>query len=300
MQGQFLEETIRSVLLQGYPNIEYLVIDGGSRDDSPAVLEKYSPWLTYWRSEKDSGQADAINKGLERVTGEIVAYINSDDWYYPGAFAAVATRAAQHPEEHWWAGWVDTRRGERSEMKHSGFSSMPRFLGRAETLYQPGVFWRRRMLKDVPRFDPSLHYAFDHEYWVRALDLGYRPVNLESPLAYFRIHGESKTSTKQRWFMRELWQIARAHREGLTAAEWSELATHLRTYEADYLLTSVYSLLASGRRLSAIGYLIGSVGLYRHISPKKPIAGAILRTLITGTPPAWHGGDLGETGRTAK
>ena len=85
-QGQFIEETIRSILLQGYPNLEYIIIDGGSTDESVEIIKKYEPWLTYWVSEKDRGQAHAINKGLERCTGEILAYINSDDYYYPGCF----------------------------------------------------------------------------------------------------------------------------------------------------------------------------------------------------------------------
>src|SRR6188474_3059794 len=86
-QVEFIEETIRSVLLQGYPDLEYIVIDGGSTDGSLEVIGKYAPWLAYWVSEPDRGQAHALNKGVARATGEVVAYINSDDTYLPGAFA---------------------------------------------------------------------------------------------------------------------------------------------------------------------------------------------------------------------
>jgi len=89
-QAEFIEETIRSVLLQGYPNLEYIVIDGGSTDGSVEVIEKYSPWLTYWCSEPDRGQSHAINKGFERATGEILGWINSDDILYSGALQAAA------------------------------------------------------------------------------------------------------------------------------------------------------------------------------------------------------------------
>ena len=89
-QGQFIEETIRSILLQGYPDLEYIIIDGGSTDQSVEIIKKYEPWLTYWVSEKDRGQAHAINKGFARVSGEIGGYLNSDDFYLPNALSAAA------------------------------------------------------------------------------------------------------------------------------------------------------------------------------------------------------------------
>src|SRR5690606_18735561 len=89
-QGDFIEETIRSVLLQGYPNLEYIVIDGGSSDDTPAIIRKYQPWIAYWTSQPDNGQADAINKGLARSTGYIFQFINSDDIVERNCLATVA------------------------------------------------------------------------------------------------------------------------------------------------------------------------------------------------------------------
>jgi glycosyltransferase involved in cell wall biosynthesis len=98
-QGEFIEETIRSVLLQGYPDIEYIIIDGGSTDKSAEIIEKYSPWLHYWVSEPDTGQSNALNKGFKQATGELYAYINSDDFYEPNAFgtAAVAFMIPEKP-----------------------------------------------------------------------------------------------------------------------------------------------------------------------------------------------------------
>src|SRR5947207_6789592 len=91
-QGQFIEETIRSVLLQGYPNLEYIIIDGGSTDNTVGVIKKYEPWLAYWVSEKDRGQCDAINKGFARATGDIFAWLCSDDVYAPGALRRIAEK----------------------------------------------------------------------------------------------------------------------------------------------------------------------------------------------------------------
>ncbi len=97
-QGQYIEETIRSVLLQGYPNLEYIVMDGGSSDNSLEIIQRYSPWLTYWTSERDEGQADAINKGFERANGKLIAWLNSDDIYYPGTVASSARAFLDKPK----------------------------------------------------------------------------------------------------------------------------------------------------------------------------------------------------------
>src|SRR5437762_483466 len=109
-QAQFLEETIRSVLLQGYPNLEYIVMDGGSTDGSAEILEKYSPWIDHWVSEKDNGQADAIYRGFERATGEIIGWVNSDDLLLPGALAAHAEYFLRHHQAQLVMGgclWID-------------------------------------------------------------------------------------------------------------------------------------------------------------------------------------------------
>ena len=290
MQGRYLEETIRSVLLQGYPNLEYVVMDGGSRDETVDILQKYAPWLTGWASEKDAGQTSAINKGLKCTTGEIVAYINSDDWYHPGAFQAVARRAMEHPGEQWWVGDVDHRtEGEPPQRKQSCITGLVEFLGRTEVLQQPGVFWKRSLGESVGFFDESKHFIFDHEYFVRMVLLGERPVNLSVPIANFRIHGGSKTYSKHYRFMYELREDTSRYQNRVTPEQWREIMKRFRDHEAHYFVQSVYGALEQGNRLAAIGYLVRSFPLMFRISPRKVYFGAWARALVTGKPPRWFG-----------
>jgi glycosyltransferase involved in cell wall biosynthesis len=139
-QGQFIEETIRSVLLQGYPNLEYIIIDGGSTDNTVEIIEKYESWISYWVSEKDSGQSDALNKGFAIGDGQICAYINSDDIFLPNALSKVSLAYAENPEFKWIA--FSVLCGERlakSSVWHPYAAKIPYFVVN-QTIAQPGVF----------------------------------------------------------------------------------------------------------------------------------------------------------------
>ena len=219
-----------------------------------------------------------------------MAYINSDDWYHPGAFQAIARRAMEHPEEAWWVGHVDNcPEGKSPERKPSSFTNMVEFLGRTEALQQPGVFWRRDLGSKAGFFDESMHFLFDHEYWVRFLIAGARPVNMDVPIANFRIHGGSKTYSKQYLFMRELWVATGRHAAAVSPQQWREIVSRLRDYEAHYFIQSVYGVLEKGDRRAAAGYLIRALPLLPRIRPPKLYFGAWTRVLLTGKPPAWFG-----------
>ncbi len=213
-QGQFIEATIRSVLLQGYPDIEYMIIDGGSSDQSAAIIEKYSPWLSYWVSERDRGQSHAINKGLSRATGDVVAYINSDDVYLRNAFKKVALGLQSGLPCNWIVGACYVM----YDHDHPQRCDMPRFTDDLEAWYgrrcglpQPSTFLRRELLTRNGLFEESLSYGFDHEYWIRLILSGNRPRLLNSALASFTLHGGAKTASGGAHFRQDAYRIEEMH-----------------------------------------------------------------------------------------
>lgn len=200
-QGKYIEETIRSVVMQGYPNLEYIVIDGGSTDNSVEIIKKYTEDITYWVSEKDNGQTHAINKGFEKATGDILAYINSDDLYMPYTFRLVAELFAQH-KLHWLT-------GIQSRLVHENVISPKRDAVKlfSQNLYKKGyhvgslfgwnqqcsTFWSSDLFDRVGRkFDESFNHAMDIDMWIRMSkhsDL----VSVEAMLALMRLHADQKS-----------------------------------------------------------------------------------------------------------
>ena len=196
-QAQFIEQTLRSVLLQSYPDLEYLVIDGGSDDGSVEVIEKYAPWLSHWESEKDRGQSHAINKGFERASGEIIAWLNSDDFYTPGALALVAQQLAKGSGNYALAGHCTLVYPDgRAPVPFKGaYESHDRLLQfwRGYQMHQPSVFWRREVLDKVGLLDEDQHLIMDFDYWAR-IGKYFSFVDVEQTLSCATIHEDAKTS----------------------------------------------------------------------------------------------------------
>ncbi len=205
-QGGFIEETILSVLNQDYPQLEYIVIDGGSTDSTLEILHKYKKSIGYWISEPDSGQADAINKGFRRATGDLLCWINSDDILLPSALHRVAELFDPELSKQMILGdveienlcdssvWLARQHGVTRE------NMIRNWMGSRHTWLQPGTFVSRGLFQEVGPLDAGLHLTFDREWMIRLL--GAAPVvkYLDKPVARFRLHPASKTVSKpEKW-----------------------------------------------------------------------------------------------------
>ena len=206
-QGQFIEETIRSVLLQGYPDLEYIIIDGGSTDGSVEIIRKYEHRLAYWVSEPDRGQSEAINKGWQRASGQIMAWLNSDDTYGPGAVARAVDFFLKRSEADIIYGGVKFARGDGSPICSVAAREPfdPRELLLRDFISQPATFLRRTAVEALGWLDTNLHHAMDYGYWLRAVAQGcvLAPVP-GAPLARFRIHETSKSISRAERFYPEI------------------------------------------------------------------------------------------------
>jgi hypothetical protein len=204
-QGRFLEAAIRSVLDQNYPNLEYVVIDGGSTDGSAEIIRRYADRLNYWVSEPDGGQYAAINKGFARTTGAIMAWLNSDDMYLPWAFETVARFFTAYPDTEWvttaFPIMLDSH-GRPVDCSARVFTRQGVLRGEYlpcapwdgySCVQQESTFWTRRLWdRTGQRVAAELRYAGDFELWTRfALHAELR--NIPMPLAGFRLHDEQKT-----------------------------------------------------------------------------------------------------------
>jgi hypothetical protein len=206
-QGRYLEETIRSVLLQGYSNLEYIIIDGGSTDESVEIIKSYSHWLTFWCSEPDRGQAHAIQKGLAHCTGAIFNWINSDDYLAPGALQLINN---EFNGFHALAGSVHnfSERGSSEILTQSALDPEQMTLGKAE-FHQPGFWMLRDKLEACGGIDVSLRFAFDWDLAIRYLRQFPIVRYIDTTVAHFRLHQCSKTSLAQDEFWRERQQVLR-------------------------------------------------------------------------------------------
>jgi glycosyltransferase involved in cell wall biosynthesis len=221
-QAAFIERTITSVLDQSYENLEYLIADGGSTDGTIEIIERYADRISWWVSEPDEGQTDALNKALAHATGDVIAYINSDDYYLPGAFDAALGVLEEHPEAWWAAGasrFVDAD-GMTTEVWHA------RPPGRHRHLWmllpwsapQPSTFWRRVVFDELGGFRRDMHYVFDTEFALRLAYAGHPPAIVQSELAVRVVHPEAKS-----------WDIAPFRREQERFVEF--FAPSLTPYE---------------------------------------------------------------------
>lgn len=225
-QAQYLEATIRSVLDQGYPNLEYIIIDGGSTDGSVEIIKRYASQLAYWISEPDRGQSHAINKGLQRATGEWVGWQNSDDIYYPDSFMLVAKCAARSPSANLIIGDINLI-NEHGQVIRDVRYVRPTYLSllaEGMVLTNQAAFWKRDLHTRLGWLDESLHYGFDYEWFLRILVDTNQSVHIPEIIGALRYHTETKTSQFQHKFDEEYLRIL----GGRSVPYWTKTAYRIR------------------------------------------------------------------------
>ena len=202
----FLEQTIDSVLSQGV-NVEYIIVDGGSSDHSIEIIKKYERFLAYWISEPDRGQSSAINKGLKKATGDVVNWLNSDDYLQPNALQIVREHFL-NPETNVVAGRSNQIKESRIVSQSTGTDiykeNLPKTLGQAR-IDQPETFFRKAVFDKLGLLNEELHFVMDKEFWVRYLisEGLHHIAKISDILANFRLHAASKTQTNAANFWHE-------------------------------------------------------------------------------------------------
>jgi glycosyltransferase involved in cell wall biosynthesis len=249
-QARFLPAALASVLSQDYQAVEYIVVDGGSADESVNIIRRVSHHLAWWTSEKDSGQAEAINKGMARARGEYVAWLNSDDVYLPGAIRRAVRILDDRPDVGlvYANGLIIDQDGRVEHRPRSRQYTLVDLLGMS-ILHQPTVFMRRNVFERVGGLDPTYHLLLDHHLWIRiALVSGIHFA--DEYWAAARRHGAAKNSTRSLEFVDE---AARIHRElGSQPKIASLLETRRRLVEAGYLLFEAGYLIGAGDDAKAL------------------------------------------------
>jgi glycosyltransferase involved in cell wall biosynthesis len=214
-QGQFIEETIRSVLLQSYPNLEYIIIDGGSTDNTVEIIKKYERHINYWVSEKDRGQSHAINKGMARATGDVCGWLCSDDLLTNGALGLIGAQFAKGSGCRWLTGAAEAFYPEegRRRLLQGGLDAFDSLLDFSQYgssghfVPQPSTFWEKTLWDDVGGLEETLHLAMDYELWLRFQEKTV-VVPIDSVLSVVRLYPNCKSSARRADQVREMMRAA--------------------------------------------------------------------------------------------
>lgn len=210
-QGQFLEDTILSVLGQGYPNLEYLIYDAASTDNSVEIIKKHENQLYYWVSEKDKGQADAINKGFAKATGEILMWLNSDDILMPNVLHFIAELYIEKGDGVYFGNCIHFKESSNGSLHSSGSNVKALFdlipLELVDIIIQPSSFWSKKVWQKNRILDDTFHFGFDWEWFLRAKRNNIPFYSINKPIAMYRIHDAHKTGVGGKKRQEELLKI---------------------------------------------------------------------------------------------
>jgi GT2 family glycosyltransferase len=250
-QAPFLEQTIRSVLDQDYPSLEYMVVDGASTDGSVEIIKKYSDRLAWWVSEKDKGQGEAINKGLAHAKGDILAWINSDDYYLPNAISSAAKIFEENPDVVLVYGdmlAVDQNSETTNVLKYGQYSLEDLLC--FQIIGQPAVFFRREVLEKTGGLDTTYHFMLDHHLWIRIAQQG-KILHMPQLWAAARYHPQAKNRSKPVEFGIEAFRILEWVR---TQTELSQTLERVkRRAQASALRVNARYFLDAGQSRAALG-----------------------------------------------
>lgn len=238
-QGQFIEETIRSVLLQGYPELEYIIMDGGSTDGSVEVIKKYRTWLAHWVSENDNGQSSAINAGFRAASGDVFSWLNSDDAYFPGALATVGRRFAGFTQPSVLVGSGDVIGADGRFLREIRVPPLDRetIASGEKWFLQQSCFWSDACWREVGGVDEELHLLMDRDLWIRFSDR-FALVSCETKLGMLRWYSDAKTvKYKSRSMAEQVYLDFRYERKysGLSRVEKLAKALHVKDQELNSL-----------------------------------------------------------------
>lgn len=218
-QGQYLEDTILSVLGQNYPNLEYMIFDGDSSDNTVEVIKKYSDKIVFWVSEPDQGQSDAINKGFSKATGDILMWLNSDDMLMPNVLHYIAEQYRKNGDGIYFGNCIHF--GEQKEGLYSygsnvveSFNKFP--LELLDTIIQPSSFWSKQVWKTNGALKDNLHFGFDWEWFLRAKENNVNFFPLNKPISIYRIHDAHKTGVGGKKRQEELLKIYKMYNSKYT------------------------------------------------------------------------------------
>ncbi len=260
-QAAYIEESILSVLNQDYPRIELLIIDGGSTDGTVDIIRRHASRIAYWVSEKDGGQADAINKGWSRCQGDIVTFLNSDDTYIPGAVSRIVAAFTNNPSAgvvYGQARWVE--QDGRPALETNTRLTPQEMLDGFRSLPQPAAFLRREAIERVGRLDPTFHYALDGEFFMRVLG-NFEAVALPQVLATMRLHPASKSVATGTGFAPEILRIA----EKVISSP-----TQYPLYHVDPVVVRAGAKVAAARFLFMNGEYVEALGALRAAAMATP------------------------------
>lgn len=256
-QASFLEQTIQSVLGQEYPRIEYIVVDGASTDNSFEIIEKYNDRLAYWISEKDSGQAEAINKGFARARGEILGWLNSDDYYLPDTISAVVKCFEEYPEVVMVYGDMLAVDGDGQTINIQKYKQLSlQDLLCFQIVGQPSVFFRRSVIEKTGWLDTSFHFMLDHHLWIRLAQQG-RILHVPQVWSAARYHPQAKNRARAAEFGREAfrvldWAKTQPGLAELVSSAGRRALASANRYDARYLLDGGQPIPALGAWFRAL------------------------------------------------